>query len=125
MYVCNCERYCKGQKTVRRTTYFAHAQYRNPHSEFSAEFWEYLRTTPVVFCPSQNPRKRVNRTSDATVGGLQTKRLHQQPDDSNDGDDVGGYLIGIYYGANRSGLGWCCRRIPSSRAVGTTWGSTR
>jgi hypothetical protein len=88
-------------------TYFAHARYRDPHSEFSAEFREYLRTTPVVFRPSQNPRKSVNSISDGTTGEPQAKRVRQSLDDSSEGDNVQvrNRFMGIYDGANRSTVG--------------------
>lgn len=75
-YLCNCERYCRGEKAVRKMIYYAHVQYLDPHSEFSAEFWEYLRTNPVVFRPLQNPCKHVNRNSDVIIGGPQRVRVN-------------------------------------------------
>jgi hypothetical protein len=90
-YYCDCKRYCDGQqRVISKSTFFAHKKYRDPLSQFSAEFREFLNSVPVLphlvaARTYRSSRKRSSGTSDQTCGttsGPRNKRTRLPEDNS-------------------------------------------
>ena len=88
VYYCDCQRHCRGQiKVVPKTTFFRHAKYRDPHSQFSPQFREYLNANPQIFSSSAHKDMQRSRRCVNEGGGPQAERVHLSPGDHNNERD--------------------------------------